>query len=146
MTKCCIHFQCCLCKYVWIYYTIYCAFWDATSNITLVLSSCPYVFPDHFLEDHDHDSHHHLKIPKNPHSLNSFMCNPCCGKWKMWTLYKWYWSFYWYSRHPVCRVQSSEYTLLHPLAISAGNCSVSVCPCSPNQCHIGTNGTLCSVL
>ena len=46
-----------------------CAFWDATSNNTLVLSSCPYVFPDHVFEDYI------LKLPKNPLSLNSFMCN-----------------------------------------------------------------------
>ena len=53
----------------------YCAFWDATSNNTLLLSWCPYIFPDHAFDDHDHDSHHLLKLPKNPHSLNSFMCN-----------------------------------------------------------------------
>ena len=52
-----------------------CAFWDATSNNTLVLSWCPYIFPDHAFDDHDRDSHHLLKLPKNPHSLNSFMCN-----------------------------------------------------------------------
>ena len=49
----------------------HCAFWDATSNNTLVLSSCPYVFPDHVFDDR----HHRLKLPKNPLSLNSFMCN-----------------------------------------------------------------------
>ena len=53
----------------------YCAFWDASSNNTLVLSRCPYIFPDHVFHDHDHHSHHLLKLPKNPHSLNSFMCN-----------------------------------------------------------------------
>ena len=46
-----------------------CAFWNGTSNNTLVLSSCPYVFPDHVFEDYI------LKLPKNPLSLNSFMCN-----------------------------------------------------------------------
>ena len=51
----------------------YCAFWDATSNNTLLMSSCPYRFPEHFLEDPD--SHHSLKLPKNPLSLNSFVCN-----------------------------------------------------------------------
>ena len=58
------------------------AFWDGTSNNTLVLSSCPYVFPDHVFDhydhdfdDYDHDRHHLLKLPKNPLILNSFMCN-----------------------------------------------------------------------
>ena len=51
-----------------------CAFWDASSNNTLVLSSCPYVFPDHVFNDFGNDRHH-LQLPKNPLSLNSFMCN-----------------------------------------------------------------------
>ena len=49
----------------------HCAFWDGTSNNTLVLSSCPYVFPDHVFDDRQH----RLKLPKNPLLLNSFMCN-----------------------------------------------------------------------
>ena len=48
----------------------HCAFWDGTSNSTLVLSSCPYVFPDHVFDDYDR-----LKLPKDPLTLNSFMCN-----------------------------------------------------------------------
>ena len=52
----------------------HCAFWDASSNNTLVLSSCPYVFSGHVFNDYDHD-HHLLILPKNPLSLNYFMCN-----------------------------------------------------------------------
>ena len=50
----------------------YCAFWNGSTNNTLVLSSCPYVFSDHIFDD---DFHLLLKLPKNPLSLNSFMCN-----------------------------------------------------------------------
>ena len=53
----------------------HCAFWDASSNNTLVMSSCPYTLSDHVFNDLDHDSHHWLKLQKNPLSLNSFMCN-----------------------------------------------------------------------
>ena len=52
-----------------------CAFWNGSSNNTLVLSSCPYVFPDHVFDNDDDYQHHLLKLPKNPLSLNSFMCN-----------------------------------------------------------------------
>ena len=48
----------------------HCAFWDASSSNTLVLTSCPYVFPDHVFDDHDSNFHHLLKLPKNPLSLN----------------------------------------------------------------------------
>ena len=40
-----------------------------------MLSSCPYVFPDHVFDAYDYDHHHRLKLPKNPLALNSFMCN-----------------------------------------------------------------------
>ena len=53
----------------------HCAFWDGTSNNTLVLSSCPYTFSDHVFSNHDSNYYHLLKLPKNPLSLNSFMCN-----------------------------------------------------------------------
>ena len=53
----------------------HCAFWDGTSNTTIVLSSCPYIFPDHVFDDYDPEHYHTLKLPKNPHYLNSFMCN-----------------------------------------------------------------------
>ena len=53
----------------------HCAFWDDTSNNTLVLPSCPYVFPAHVFDDHDNDQRHLLKLPKNPLVLNSFTCN-----------------------------------------------------------------------
>ena len=52
-----------------------CVFWDGTSNNTLVLSPCPYVFPDHVFDDNDNYQHGLLKLSKNPLSLNSFMCN-----------------------------------------------------------------------
>ena len=52
-----------------------CAFWNGTSNNTLVLSPCPYVFPDHVFNDNDKYQHGLLKLSKNPLSLNSFMCN-----------------------------------------------------------------------
>ena len=50
----------------------YCAFWNGTSNNTLVLTSCPYGFPENVF---DYEIHYLLKLPKNPLSLNSFMCN-----------------------------------------------------------------------
>ena len=53
----------------------HCAFWDDTSNNTLVLPSCPYVFPAHAFNGHDNDQRHLLKLPKNPLVLNSFTCN-----------------------------------------------------------------------
>ena len=53
----------------------HCAFWDETSNNALVLSLCPYVFPDHAFDDDVNDQHHLLKLPNNPLLLNSFMCN-----------------------------------------------------------------------
>ena len=49
----------------------YCAFWNGTSNNTLVLTSCPYAFPENVF---DYEIHYVLILPKNPLSLNSFMC------------------------------------------------------------------------
>ena len=40
-----------------------------------MLSSCPYTFSDHVFSNHDSNYYHLLKLPKNPLSLNSFMCN-----------------------------------------------------------------------